>query len=383
MRIKSLFFLTFLALLASLSTRAQSFELELPVYDEEKYLGDVKTSVEDEKILWIEKSTLLIILKPQLGEDTFKQLEKLPEHIDLKSFPLPIVYDPAQLKINLTLKMKQRTTNSLNLLDEYQDRYKDDALRPAPFAGAINYQLEQNWANQNLGDDYFNAQFNSFLNLNTFVLENQSFYQSNQDEKWFRGDTRLIKDIENKQIRVQVGDIYPQVQGFMNPQPLGGVSVSRNFSLNPYRLPYPTGVQNFTIQSRSLVNYFVNGSLIRSEYLPAGNYTAKDIPLNNGLNTIIVEATDGLGQKKVFIFRSASSINLLNAGESRFDMSHGIPFIDQNFNRDYQYSDGKLTSGFYQYGISSSFSFSGYGQNRQDFTLFGAEVIQGKKFIIS
>ena len=103
MRIKNLVCLLLLVSISPLLAWAQSFELELPVYDEEKYLGDVKSSVQDEKILWVEKSSLLEILKPQLGEDTFNQLRKLPEHIQLDSLPLPIVYDPKQLKINLTL----------------------------------------------------------------------------------------------------------------------------------------------------------------------------------------------------------------------------------------------------------------------------------------
>jgi outer membrane usher protein len=159
-------------------------------------------------------------------------------------------------------------------------------------------------------------------------------------------------------------------------RPVGGLNVSRNFSLNPYRLPYPTGSQNFVLQARSLVKYFVNGTMIKSEYLPAGNYTAKDIPLNNGLNTIVIEATDDLGQKKVFIFRSAASINLLNEGENRFDISYGTPIFDQNFKREYRHQDGNLLSSFFQYGFSSSFSTSVYGQNQKNFTLLGSEMVK-------
>ncbi|MBA2405535.1 MAG: fimbria/pilus outer membrane usher protein, partial [Bdellovibrionales bacterium] len=372
----TLFFLTSALSWSQTNWQNEAHQVELPVYDGTTHLGDIKASVMGDKIQWLDKDSFLSTMRPHLKADTFKQLEKLPSQISPSTLPLPLSYNPSELRLNLTLEMSDRSSGEVNLMENFQHRYEAEALDPAPFAGAINYRLEQNWANQSLEADYFGGQFNSFLNMNTLVLESQTYYQSNQDQQWFRSDTRLIKDFERQQVRIQAGDIYPQIQGFMSPRPLGGVSVARNFSLNPYRLPYPTGAQNFTLNSRSMVKYFVNGSLIRSEYLMAGNYTAKDIPLNNGLNTIIIEATDDLGQKKIFIFRSSSSINLLNRGESRFDLSHGVPFLDQNFKREYRDADGKFTTGFFQYGFSSIFSASVYGQNQKDFSIFGSEVIQ-------
>src|SRR5690606_19662153 len=54
---------------------------------------------------------------------------------------------------------------------------------------------------------------------------------------------------------------------------------------------------------------------------------------------------------------------------------YGVPFLDTNFKREYREEDGKLFSGFYQYGFSSMFSGSGYLQNQGDFNLYGTELI--------
>lgn len=354
--------------------QAFAYEASLPLYDQENNLGDVLVEIEGETVKSIDRSGLKRILKGVLKEDTLNSLDKLPERIRPEILPFAIHFSPEELKLTADLALDIKTRSKTDLGIDYTEE-KRTALRPAPFGGAINYRLEKNWAHDDLGGDYFDGQFNSFMNLNTVVLENQTYYQDNKDSPWFRGDTRLIKDFEKSQIRTQAGDIYPQIQGFMAPRPMGGVNIARNFTLNPYRLPYPTGNQNFTLKSRSFVKYFVNSVLVKSEYLPAGNYTAKDIPLNNGLNNVLIEATDDLGQKQVFVFRASSSISLLNEGESRFDLSYGVPFLDSATKRKYLEDDGKVFSGFFQYGFSSLLSSSVYLQNQNDFNLMGAEVI--------
>lgn len=352
-----------------------SYEAELPLFDNDRQLGEVKVTIDGEKLKFVDRDSLMSVLKEFLKPDTLKSLEKLPPSIDPARMPMGLIFDPVDLKLVLNLALESRKQDELGIMGEHTHRYDGESIAPAPFGGAVNYRIEQSMATLK-EDRYFTGQMDSFVNMKGVVLENQSLYQSNQDRQWYRGDTRLVKDFQKSLVRVQAGDVYPQVQGFMSGRALGGINISRNFSLNPYRLPYPTASQAFSLQSRSLVKYFVNGSLIKSEYLPAGNYSAKDIPLSNGLNTVVVEATDDLGQKKTFVFRTATSIELLNKGESRFDLSYGIPFLDQNFKRTYVEKDGKLASGYYQYGIRSDLSASVYGQNQQSFLLGGTEILR-------
>lgn len=353
------------------------YEASLPFYDSEREIGEVKVQIKNEELSWINRDSLIQALESSLKPDTIEAMKKLPAELVPSQLPFPLRFDVQELKLITTLDMNIRSSEKIGLRDDLKAQ-NGDALQPSPFGGAINYRLENNWGDERLGQKGMNGQFNSFINMNTFVLENQTYYQGQNKfgSEWFRGDTRLVKDFEQHEIRTQAGDIYPQVQGFMVGRPMGGLNIQRNFALNPYRLPYPTGTQNFTLKSRSLVKYFVNNVMVKTEYLAAGNYTAKDIPLNNGLNTILIEATDELGMKQVFVFRSSASINLLNQGESRFDLSYGVPFQDTPDKRNYRYDEGKVFSGFFQYGLTSVFSSSLYLQNQLEFNLLGAEVIQ-------
>lgn len=353
------------------------YEATLPFFDYEREIGEVKVLIKNEELMSIDRDQLIQSLAPVLNKDTVEALKKLPSQLTPNDLPFPLQFNVQELKLVTQLSTNIRSRDDIGLRDEFKGS-TTDALKPSPFGGAINYRLENSWGDKELGANGVSGQFNSFINLQGVVLENQSFYQQNNryGSEWFRGDTRLVKDFEQHEIRTQAGDIYPQVQGFMVGRPMGGLNIQKNFTLNPYRLPFPTGTQDFTLKSRSLVKYFVNNILVKTEYLPAGNYTAKDIPLNNGLNTILIEATDELGEKQVFVFRSSASINLLNQGEGRFDFSYGVPFMDNPDKRTYRYQEGKVFSGFYQYGISSELSASLYLQNQQDFNLLGAEVIQ-------
>src|SRR5690606_763837 len=145
-------------------------------------------------------------------------------------------------------------------------------------------------------------------------------------------------------------------------------------SLNPYRAPYPRFNQEFIVKTRSRVSYFINGSLVKSEYLAPGRYTVRDLPLVNGINTVVVEIEDDLGRKEVLNFQQTTSINLLNEGEAKFDLSAGKPFQDINYKRKYSDED-ILTSGFFQYGINSVFTSAAYAQNFGTFNLLGLESI--------
>jgi outer membrane usher protein len=385
-QLKISFLIFFIHLLVANVAFAQSptwtdtaYEATIPLVENEVVLGEVKSSIQGDHLLWVDRDSLTSVLSSKITKEVLKKIESEGKTISPARLPFKLTFNPVEARLELTPDISQKESVSTNLREDYDNQYGGKALAPAPFGGAINYRLEQSYAADRLGGSYFNGQFNSFINMNSLVFENQSIYQSDLSNNWFRGDTRLVKDFEKAQIRTQAGDIYPQVQGFMQSRPLGGISIARNFSLNPYRVPYPTGTQNFTLQARSLVKYFVNSSLIKTEYLPAGNYTAKDIPLNNGLNTILIEATDDLGQKQYFTFRSAASITLLNEGESRFDLSYGTPFSDEKFKRVYRSEEKELFSGFFQYGFSSSFSASAYLQNQDQTSLAGTEVIEATR----
>ncbi len=355
----------------------QIFALEtvLPVFQNKKNCGDVNVDIESEKIKRIEKTSLMNSLISCTNYD-LNEIKKLDDWTDIEAIGIDLKYNPVNLSIEINIPIENEAKSDFSLNDDISPRIKAQALKPAPISAAINYRFEKEWADSLLGDDQQNLYLDTFINIKGVVLEseiNHSKSDSSQDG-WFRGDTRLVKDIQNKDIRLQAGDIYPESFGFMQGRPIGGISAATDFTLNPYTLPFPQGRGSFVLRSRSNVKTFVNNVLIKNEVLPAGNYDLRDIPLINGLNKVIVETTDESGQKKIFQFNLPTSSELLNKDKWRFSISSGVPFRDINLKRDYSDSNLILTSGFAQYGLTKSLTLGGYSQQQSDFYLLGSEI---------
>lgn len=336
-------------------------------------LGSVRVKLQGETLLEIEKLSLLSVLRDKLSHEELIRLSSIEkEWLSPEEINLGIRFSPEILGVVSTIPLNKLSPEE-RVLKEISEN-KNRAITPAPIGGAISMRGEQFWADERLGGGYFLGGFDSFLNAGGLVLENQTTYQSNLQNRWFRGDTRLVKDFHESMIRTQVGDVNYQTIGFQTLRPIGGINIGRNFLLNPYRTPYPKFNRDFVVKTRSKVTYFVNGNLIKSEFLAPGRYSVRDVPLVNGINNIVVEIEDDLGRKEVLNFLQTTSINLLNEGESKFDLSIGYPFQDIDQKREYN-KESLLTSGFFQYGFNSLFTAAAYGQNFEEFNLGGLETI--------
>jgi outer membrane usher protein len=364
--------------LAQIPARSEAFyertyELSLPLMLKNQQLSLVKVQLKGESWQRIDAASLAQAINDYLKPE--HQIHKKSGWLSSVELPFPLSYNPQMAQLEAMPRLEQLAAQDLDLSFRPSEMYKEKALQAATWGGAINYRVEKAWGAKNLGGESFSSFFDSFINIHGVVLESQvSYTDDQQGQGWFRGDTRLIKDFPQRRIRTEAGDVYPQPFGFMQTSPIGGVKIARNFSLDPYRIPFPQGQGQFTLLTRSQVKTFVNGVLIKDEMLPAGNYDLRDVPLINGLNTVLVETTDELGQKQVYEFRLPTSVGLLKKGEYNFSLSHGRPFQNQTFKREYLRTE--QTSAFYQHGLSATQSLGGYAQRQEDFTLLGLEAGQ-------
>lgn len=347
--------------------------VDIDFYSENISLGAIKVKLRGDKLVSIEKASLVKVLQDKLEPSEVQKISSLPDAwVVSESLGFDVRYSPEVLGLVASIPLEKLSPQERLLREIAENRSR--AIYPAPVSGAVTGRAEQFWADDRLGGNYFLGHADSFVNVKGVVLENQTVYQSNLDNRWFRGDTRIVKDFNDSMIRTQAGDINYQTIGFQTLRPVGGVSIARNFFLNPYRTPYPKLNRDFVVKTRSKVTYFVNGNLIKSEFLAPGRYAVRDVPLVNGINNIIVEIEDDLGRKEVINFQQTTSINLLNNGESKFDLSVGYPFQDINQKRQYEETN-VLTSGFFQYGLTSNFTAATYGQHFDSFKLGGVETI--------
>lgn len=354
-------------------TKMKEVQTSLDLMNGKEKWGEVNVKLIGENLVSLERKSLIGSIKNRVSNALLlKVLTIEDEWMSGEKLPFEVKYDPSLLVLNANIALENLSATERSLQEMTYN--KENSLMPAPLSGAFTFRNQQIYSDKEIGDDYFVSQMEGFVNFYSFVLEGQGAYQSNIDNKWTRGDVRLVKDFPDMMIRSQLGDLNYETISYQTHIPIRGLSIAKNFSLNPYRTPYPQVEESFTLETRSKVDYFVNGNLVKSEVLPPGNYSIRDIPLQNGINTIVLEIEDAFGQKRVETLRQSTSINLLNSGEAKFNVSLGNRFENTQEKRIYD-EENVVSSSFLQYGLTKSLTMATHYQNDRKFKLYGVESV--------
>ena len=353
---------------------SQKIKLDATVGD--LYLGEVEVTIVNEKIQSLNSGDLDKILDGKIREEKKASYTFRKNDITPSALPFKITYFPKELRVALEISKNDLKPLDANVFDDIIPYYSRKAVGPAPFSFGINYKLEDTQVKNINQSHVFQAQTDSFLNIKNVAIENQLNYLATQGETtWYRQNTKLTYDRSNKMQRMEMGDVNYPIIGYQQSRALGGLSIYRDFSLNPYQQTGPSSAFEYEVESRSLVRTYVNNIILKTEYMNPGRYSVNDIPLVNGLNKIIVELTDDLGKKKVYIFNEAGSLDLLSPGLSRYSLATGLPSTEEATTKKYNHTEGAFYSSFYQYGINKTWSLGGYLQGNKNFELFGMNNI--------
>lgn len=347
-----------------------------------KSLGDIKIKLVGQKPLAIESKKLEQKLQTLLKPNYFALISLQDQWTKVEKLPYKVIYDPVGLKLEVQIPLEQLTPVFYSLDYNPRIKYMGEALSPAPLGAGLTLSADQTYADTYFGGDTFSLSYNSFVNFHGFVLNHQGYYLDNEtdnrDPYWFRGNTNLTKDFVDQRTRVVLGDYSTHRFGFMRSSFIGGLTIHREFTIDPYLKPYPQGGQEFILKTRSRVKTFVNGMLTKDELLPPGNYQLGNLPLINGLNYVRLEVIDDTGQRTFLEFELPTSIGILRKGEWNYSLSSGRRYFDSPTKRDY--SDTEVSSGFLQYGFSDTLSVGGYSQLETQFSQLGYEI--GKSTLI-
>lgn len=339
------------------------------------FIGEVGVTLTGEKITKISSSDLKRVLTDKIREERLKSYHLVEGDVTPESLPFKIQYHPAELRFSILIPPADLKPNDANVYDDLMPYYSRKATDPAPFSMGLNYKLEQTFNRKTNQDDAFTAQTDAFLNIKKVSFDNQMNYLSTRKQQWARQGTKATYDRPNRMQRFEAGDVNYPIVGYQQAFNLGGVSFYRDFSLNPYRMATPTSSLEYQVDSRSLVKTYVNNILLKTEYMNAGRYSIRDIPLNNGLNRIVVELTDEFGATKSFTFNESGSLDLLAEGVSRYSLASGYIGYENEGDRKYEDKDGAFFSGFYQYGFSKHWTPSAYAQGNKKYSLLGTNQI--------
>ncbi len=278
------------------------------------------------------------------------------------TFKVPIRFDEDQLATTVTVGPAFSRVQAFQVRPGHRDD-ATDIVKPARLSGYLNMRAAMDYQEGDWDPGFrpLRVNLDGAVNVKGWVLEGQADYMSANEMQsmmkmplWQRGNVRLVKDDVAHMLRYAAGDLSYPVSGFQSFSSMGGLSVARNFSLQPYNVFKPTGQSSILLTSASQVEIYINGNRDRVLHLPAGNYSLSDFPVVDGVNDVHMLITDATGRVEEHTLSIFTSDNLLRKGVQTFSYNLGLSSTVDNGR--IRYSNRLAFSGFSRYGVTDSWT---------------------------
>ncbi len=224
---------------------------------------------------------------------------------------------------------------------------------PAPYsddfaAGAsMNYSLRSDFQNAWTGS--FDARYAWRRNAVFETTAGRSLSGNIE-----RGLSSLTFDAPGAMRRAVLGDTMLSAGPLDGAGIIAGISVQREFSLDPYEVTFPTPSLRTTVTRPSQADVYVNGALVKSIDLPPGVYNLTDIPIVSGYSDARVVVRDEFGARSNDLLQYGAT-SLLRPGLTDYHYSVGLIRGTHGPNG----YGTPAASAFYRIGTGSQATFGG------------------------
>jgi outer membrane usher protein len=322
---------------------AQIIFLDLSINTVEK--GQISAIIQGEDILLEAKDLESVGISIEgIGK---AQIIEGKKYLSLSSLAPAIVYqfDVNLLKLALTSSPDRLT--EVNVRDLYsRSILPADTVFTRDNSAYINYAVNYNRVQ---GLDNFTA----FSELGYSFGNSLANTTITRDGKGnvTRGISSLTYDDNKSLDRWTFGDSFANLGELGGNLTVGGVTASRQFSLNPYFISTPQDANiRGSIATPSTVEVYNNGVLIRREQLNPGQFELRNVERDSGLNNTTVIIRDSFGREQIIRTPFYFTSSVLQAGVSDYFVNVGLKrpsLTDSN------YYESPGLRGKYRWGINN------------------------------
>ncbi|HSD61192.1 MAG TPA: fimbria/pilus outer membrane usher protein, partial [Burkholderiales bacterium] len=276
--------------------------------------------------------------KSEIGGDTYFSLGSVPG--------LRIRMDPATLKLSLDFPGSALGTTVINLQAPLQAK----VLQPRDNSAFFNYALGAFRVSEDAPttwrlDTELGVRYRDILFQNT-----TSSTRSGSTDHTVRLFTNLTHDDRESLQRLVLGDFIAPATDLGAVLTLGGVSLSKQYSINPYLIKVPTASFLGAVSTPAEVQVSIDGIPLRAEKLPPGQFDIRNLNYYGGYRELTVVVRDRFGQQQVVGYPYYFSDVLLAEGNHEY--SYNLGFLREDLGLTSNEYGPLAGSALHRYGYS-------------------------------
>jgi outer membrane usher protein len=148
-------------------------------------------------------------------------------------------------------------------------------------------------------------------------------FGSAANRRLVRGQTSITIDRQTGLRRWVIGDTFANTGLLGGGTFLGGVSVSRDYGIDPYFQRYPTVDMAGSVLSPSTLEVYVNDRLVGRQNLAPGRFDLSALPVSTGHGVARLVVRDAFGRQQELVSSYYLTTSVLAAGLSEYNYHVG------------------------------------------------------------
>jgi outer membrane usher protein len=255
---------------------------------------------------------------------------------------LSYVYRPEVQRIDIQVADAHRVPNALGELVAHRP------VTTSATGALINYEFTVQPQDQSrfalFSEERFFYTGGTFSNTGTAYRYGERTGYTRLDTSWRHSDSETM-------ITTRIGDTISSSLSWTRPVRMGGVQMSRDFSLRPDLVTYPVPSLNGSAAVPTAVDLYVNNVRQYSGNAPSGPFVINAVPAVTGAGEATIVTRDALGRNVMTTVPLYMDARLLAPGLTDFSMEAG--FVRRAYGQDsLNYAGDPSLSGSVRRGIN-------------------------------
>lgn len=266
-------------------------------------------------------------------------------YFSLAEFPeISASFDEEQLVLLLTSPPNYLPASTI----DFSRPQHTQVQRPLETSAFVNYRLDFESDSRIAGNESGLASEVGWRQRNLLLLSGQRYETSYEESRFIRQMSNATWEWREELRRLIVGDDIAPAGLLVPPVQFGGVTVSRNFDLDPAFIQHPTFDYAGSIAGPGEIDIYQNGFKLRTEKVPPGPFQLENLTGAPGYGDIELVLRDQFGRETRLSSPYYQTDQLLKPGLQEYSYSAGLRRDGYGSSED-RYSSAILL-GMHRYG---------------------------------